>query len=180
MGPSISHFREQGSKVRPCRAIGASAIHTRCMNELTKDAIREIEQIHSHWLKHEVGGDDHSLIALCADEIELWPPDAQPLLGRAAVSAQMARGTTRIHSIEISDRRIRGSNEIAYLTASYRTSFSSAEDSTLRHVLGSHLWILRKRTGRWAVILVSWSVWGHTAISATSQPSLSPSSGATS
>lgn len=40
-------------------------------------------------------GDNHSLMALCADDIELWPPDAQPLLGRAAVSAQMARGMTK-------------------------------------------------------------------------------------
>ena len=137
------------------------------MNELTEDAIREIEQIHSTWIEYEVAGDDHSLMALCADDIELWPPDAQPLLGRAAVSAQMARRTTRIHSIEISDRRIRGSNEIAYLTASYRTTFSSAENSTPRQALGSHLWILRKRTSTWVVTLVSWSVRGQAAISAS-------------
>jgi ketosteroid isomerase-like protein len=97
------------------------------MDELTKDAIREIEQIHSSWIEFEVAGQGHSLIALCADDIELWPPDARPLLGRTAVSAQMAHGTTRIHRIEITDRRIRGSNEIAYLTASYKTTFSSAE-----------------------------------------------------
>lgn len=102
---------------------------------------------------------------LCADDIELWPPDAQPLLGRAAVSAQMARGTTRIHSIEITDRRIRGSNEIAYLTASYRTTFSLAENSTPRQVLGSHLWILRKRAGTWVVTLVSWSLWDRARLS---------------
>jgi ketosteroid isomerase-like protein len=133
------------------------------MNELAKDAIREIEQIHSNWIEYEVAGDDHRLMELCANDIELWPPDAQPLLGRVAVSARMARGTKRIHSIEITDRRIRGSNEIAYLTASYRTTFSSAEDSTLRQALGSHLWILQKRTGKWVVTLVSWSVWGRAA-----------------
>jgi hypothetical protein len=78
--------------VRFCRVIGASAIHARCMIELTKDALREIEQIHSNWIEYEVAGDNHSLMALWADDIELWPPDAQPLLGRAAISAQMARG----------------------------------------------------------------------------------------
>jgi len=148
-----------------CRVISASAIHTRCMNELTIDAVREIEQIHSKWIEYEVAEDDHSLMALCADDIELWPPDAQPRLGRAAVSAQIARGMTRIHSIEITDRRIRGSDEIAYLIASYRTTFSSSEDSTPGRALGSHLWILQKRTGKWAVTLVSWSVWGHADIS---------------
>jgi ketosteroid isomerase-like protein len=131
------------------------------MDELTEDSVREIEQIHSSWIEFEVAGEEHSLMALCADDIELWPPDASPLLGRAAVSAQLARGTTRIHSIEITDRRIRGSNEIAYLTASYKTTFSSAEDSASRQGLGSHVWVMRKRAGTWVVTLVSWSLWGH-------------------
>ena len=145
--------------------MGVPAIHARYMNELAKDVVREIEQIHSNWIEYEVAGDDHSLMALCADDIELWPPDVQPLVGRAAVSAQMARGATRIHSVEIAGRRIRGSNEIAYLTASYRTTL--AEDSTPKEALGSHLWILRKKASTWAVTLVSWSVWGRAAISAT-------------
>jgi ketosteroid isomerase-like protein len=131
------------------------------MGELTKDALRKIEQIHSSWIEFEVAGQHDCLMALCADDIELWPPDAQPLLGRAAVSAQMAHGTTRIHSIEITNRRIRGSNEIAYLTASYKTTFSSAKDSTPRQVVGSHVWILRERAGMWFVTLVNWSSWAR-------------------
>jgi len=150
------------------------------MDRLTEDAVREIEQIHSSWIEFEVAGEDHSLMALCADDIELWPPDAQPVLGRAAVSAQLGRGTTRIHGIEITDRRIRGSNEIAYLTSSYKTTFSSAEDSTPRQALGSHLWILEKRAGTWVVALVSWSLWGRAAISGTRQPPPFPSAGSTS
>ncbi len=137
----------------------ASAIHVRSMDELTEADVQNIEQIHSSWIEFEVAGEDHSLMALCADDIELWPPDAQPLLGRAAVLARMAPGTTRIHRIEIIKRCIRGSNEVAYLTASYKTTFSSAEDSTPRQALGSHLWILRKRAGTWVVTLVSWSLW---------------------
>ena len=129
------------------------------MDLLTED-VREIERIHSSWIEFEVAGEDHRLLALCADDIEFWPPDAQPVVGRAAVLAQLERGTTRIHGIEISDRRIRGSDEIAYLTASYKTTFSSADDSTPRQALGSHLWILKKRAGSWRVTLVSWSLWG--------------------
>jgi len=139
--------------------MGASAIHVRSMDELTGADLRKIEQIHSSWIKFEVAGEHHNLMALCADDIELWPPDAQPLLGRAAVSAWMALGTTRIHSIEITERRIRGSNEIAYLTANYKTTFSLKEDSTIRQSIGSHLWILRNQAGRWLVTLVSWSLW---------------------
>src|SRR5438128_2509717 len=129
------------------------------MDKLSEDAVREIEQIHSSWIEFEVAGEEQSLMTLCADDIELLPPDAQPMLGRAAVSAQLAQGNTRIHGIEISNSRIRGSDEIAYLTASYKTTFSLPEDSTPREVLGSHLWILQKRAGTWLVTLVSWSSW---------------------
>jgi ketosteroid isomerase-like protein len=127
------------------------------MDELTRDAVREIEQIHSSWIEFEVAGQGNGLMALCADDIELWPPDERPLLGRTAVSAQMAHRTTRIHCIEITDRRIRGSSEIAYLTATYKTTFSWQGGSTPRHALGSHTWILRKQAGTWVVVLVSWS-----------------------
>ena len=150
------------------------------MDKLTEDAVREIEHIHSSWIDFEVAGENHSLMALCSDDIELWPPDAEPVLGRAAVSAQLSRGMTRIHGIEITDRRIRGSNEIAYLTSSYKTTFSSAEDSIPRQALGSHLWILEKRAGTWVVVLVSWSLWDRAAISVTRQPSPFPSAPSTS
>jgi ketosteroid isomerase-like protein len=130
------------------------------MDKLTEDAVREIEQIHSSWIEFEVAGEGHSLMTLCADDIELLPPDAQPVLGRAAVSARLAHGNTRIHDIEITNRLIRGSNKIAYLTASYKTTFSLPEDSTPRQTLGSHLWIVQKQAGTWVITLVSWSLWG--------------------
>src|ERR1035441_8631483 len=141
---------------------------TSSFGRLTRTLCLDAQRFRRRWrtgqreftaFRSEVAGQGHSLMALCADDIEFWPPDAHPLLGRAALSAQMAHGTTRIHCIEITDRRIRGSNEIAYLTASYKTTFSSAEDSTPRQALGSHLWILRKRAGTWVVTLVSWSLW---------------------
>ena len=148
------------------------------MDNLTEDAVQEIERIHSGWIEFEVAGDYDGLLGLCADDIELWPPDAQPVLGRAAVSAQLVRWTTRIRGIEITDRHIRGSNEIAYLTASYKTTFSSAQDPTRRQVVGSHLWILEKRAGKWVVTLVSWSVWKPNAIFAA-RPPISASAGST-
>jgi ketosteroid isomerase-like protein len=127
------------------------------MDELTEDAAQEIERVHASWIESEVAGDDHTLMAMCADDIELWPPDSPPVIGRGAVSAQMTSGTTRIQRIEITDCRIRGSNEIAYLTASYKTTFSSAEGSPPQQVLGSHLWILRKEMSTWVVALIGWS-----------------------
>ena len=149
------------------------------MKGLTEHDVREIQQIHTSWIEFEVAGEDRRLLSLCADDIEFWPPDAPPVLGRTAVSAQLARGSTRIHGIEISGRRILGSN-IAYLTASYKTVFSSAEDSTPRQAFGSHLWILEKGPDGWALTLVSWSVWGLAAIPGTRQPPPSANAGSTS
>lgn len=129
------------------------------MSGLPEEAVREIEQVHAEWLEFETAGDVRSLMALCADDIELWPPDAPPLIGREAVSASMAHGTARTQSIEISERRIRGSHEVVYLTANYKTELSLSENSAPTWSSGSHLWILRRQAGAWVVALVSWSVW---------------------
>jgi len=129
------------------------------MEELSPEAVREIETIHSKWIEFEIAGEPCGLMAWCAEDIELWPPDAKPLVGRAAVSAWMLKATVRIQSIEITDLSVRGSSDTAYLTANFRTTLFSDADSTPRRVFGSHLWILRKRAGSWAVALVSWSMW---------------------
>src|SRR5438874_12294311 len=130
-----------------CGLEGGARICYPClvMDKLTEDAVRKIEQIHSSWIEFEVAGEGHRLMTLCADDIELLPPDAQPVLGRAAVSARLTHGNTRIHSIEITNRLIRGSNEIAYVTAKYKTAFSLPEDSTPRQSLGSHLGYCKNR-----------------------------------
>ena len=129
------------------------------MDKLTEHDRREIGQIHSRWIEFEIAGASDSLMTLCADEIEFCPPDGQPVCGRAEVAALLALGTNRIHSIEIGGCRIRGSKEIAYLTAHYKTTFPSAEQSGSKQLRGSHLWIFQKRDGAWLVNLVSWSVW---------------------
>ncbi len=98
-------------------------------------------------------------------DIELWPPDAPPVRGRSAVSEYMAHRTSKIHRVEIAERRIRGSNEVAYLTADYETTFSTIDDPNPGRVLGSHLWILRRQADQWLVALVSWSTWGRAATS---------------
>jgi ketosteroid isomerase-like protein len=61
------------------------------MDHLTEDAVREIEGIHSSWIEFEVAGEGRRLLALCADDIEFWPPAAQPVFGRMAVLAQLER-----------------------------------------------------------------------------------------
>jgi hypothetical protein len=63
--------------------MGASANDVQRMNGLPEEAAREIEQIHSRWIEFEIAGEDHSLMALCADDIELWPPHAGSIRANA-------------------------------------------------------------------------------------------------
>jgi ketosteroid isomerase-like protein len=102
------------------------------MNQLTKDAIQTIERLHSAWIDLEVAGEAQGLLACCAEDIELRPPDGPSVYGREAVLAHLVEGTAQIHSIEISDRHLCGSNERVSLTANYRTTFSLAGDPTPR------------------------------------------------
>ena len=130
----------------------------RCM-ELTEDSIKQIERIHSNWIQMEAAGENRHLLNLCGDDIEFWPPGSPPVVGRDAIMAWIRGGKEKIQSIEISDRRIRGSNEIAYLTASYKTTLTSAKNRKGRQVRGSHLWILQNLAGSWRIKLVTWSRW---------------------
>ena len=127
--------------------------------ELTQESIGQIERIHSDWIQMEAAGENRRLLDLCADEIEFWPPDRPPTTGRKAILAQISNESERVESIEIADCSIRGSNDIAYLTASYKTKLSSAQNGTSRQILGSHIWILKNHGGTWQVILVAWSRW---------------------
>ncbi len=127
--------------------------------ELTEKSVKEIERIHSSWIEMEEAGENRLLLDFCGDDIEFWPPDSPPAIGRDIIMAQINKGSEKIQSIEISERRIRGSNEIAYLTASYKTTLSSGKNPNGREVLGKHLWILRNRAGTWQISLLAWSRW---------------------
>jgi ketosteroid isomerase-like protein len=129
------------------------------MYEAISRDVSDVERIHSTWVQCERARDIIGVLALCSDEIEFRPPDALPVIGRVAVSAYLMHGSTPIHQIEISDRRIRVSNELAYLTANYSTTFSSLEGITPKTTAGSHLWILQRQGATWLVFLVAWSVW---------------------
>ena len=138
--------------------INVSAMHG-CM-ELTENSVRQVERVHSSWIQIEAAGQDTGLLDLCGDDIEFRPPDSPPIIGRAAIKAWLRGGAKdKIQRIETSDLRVRGSDEIAYLTASYKTTFSAANNQKPRQTGGSHLWVLQNRTGKWLISLVSWSHW---------------------
>jgi ketosteroid isomerase-like protein len=117
-----------------------------------------IELVHSTWINYERAGDLNHLLALCADDIEFWPPNAPPIIGREEVARYLNHPETVIHDIRVSDLQIRVSRSFAYLTAKYQTTFT-AQDGRTASTEGSHLWILRNYANEWIVALVAWSVW---------------------
>ena len=127
------------------------------MDSLTKDTIQAIERLHSAWIELEVAGEVQRLLLCCAEDIELRPPAGPSVCGREAVLAHLLEGHVQVHSIEISDLHLCGSNERVSLTADYNTTFYLAGDPAPRQAAGSHRWELRKQAGRWLVFLVSWA-----------------------
>ena len=133
------------------------------MGELTLEAVQEIERIHAQWIDCEVRGAGAELVALCAEDVELWGPGLPRLVGRAVTEAFTASRSSQIHSIEIANRRVRGVSGMAYLTADFTTSSSLAGEVSVTTTRGSHLWILREHGGEWLVEVVSWILWDHGA-----------------
>jgi len=74
---------------------------------LMHQEIDAIELLHAAWIDYERGGDLSHLLALCADDIEFWPPNAPPIIGREEVARYLSRTKTVIHDIKVSERRIR-------------------------------------------------------------------------
>lgn len=89
------------------------------------EEVARIELVHSAWMNHEGAGDLDHLLALCADDIECWPPTGPPIAGREAAARYLMLSETVIHDLAVSDRRIRVSGAFAYLTAKYQTTFSA-------------------------------------------------------
>ena len=129
------------------------------MEELTAESVQEIGLLHSAWIDCELRGKHDQQLEFCADDIELWPPDAAPVRGKSTVR-QYLNASEELVNVEISDRQIHGSCSLAYLTASFRTTFFTADYAGPKHTIGNHLWILRRSAQGWRIILVSWSVTG--------------------
>ena len=126
------------------------------MRRPRREIVQQIEQIHSAWIEREIGGEIAGMRALCAEEIELCPPDGPPLHGSDAVFSYLAGGAAKILSIEISDRLLHGSRDQMFLTANYTTSFCLPGDPVSRQATGSHVWELRKQSGQWLIVRIRW------------------------
>ncbi len=127
------------------------------MQDFSAEAAADIVALHTAWIECELRGKVDELLKFCADDIEFWPPNAQPVRGKRAVTAYLSAPASKPVRIEISDRQIHGSATLAYLTASFRTTPAAPVDPGAE-VIGHHLWILRKAAADWRIVLVSWSI----------------------
>ena len=73
--------------------------------------IATIELVHSAWIDYERAGDLDGLLTLCAYDIEFWPPNAPPVIGREQITRYLNYPETVIHDIKVYDRRVRISHE---------------------------------------------------------------------
>ena len=46
------------------------------------EEVAKIELAHAAWINYERVGDLNRLLALRADDVEFWPPNALPIVGR--------------------------------------------------------------------------------------------------
>jgi hypothetical protein len=95
---SLRLFRTNEGAVLQGDGRGASAVHVRCMEELTKDAVHEIEQIHSSWIEFEVAEQSQSLMALCATHAYIA---GRKRCGTCSLKAECTSGQYKCHAIHI-------------------------------------------------------------------------------
>lgn len=125
-------------------------------HELTPDDCRAIRDVHDAWIAAELRGDIQSVVALCADDIRIFTPNAAIVEGKRAVQEMLQQDATKLDGIETTDLRVAGTGYLAYKTCGYETRFSAHGVPASSVARGVHLWILRKDAGTWKVVLVTW------------------------
>lgn len=127
--------------------------------ELTQRDVREIKDLHDAWIAKELAGHSSQLLDLCAEEIQLIPPDMRPLCGKEAIARYLEDDKVALQQVDVDDVFVSGSDTTAYLTSNYRTRYLAAGASEIHEATGTHLWVLRKQDGKWRVVVVTWSSW---------------------
>ena len=130
------------------------------MSELSDQDVEAIEEIHNYWIREELAGNSSRIIELCTDDVRWLPPNAPPLVGKAAVAKYLNDNTVDLKDVQVGDVVISGSPTIVYLTSNYYSRFMIDGNSEMQEAVGAHLWILRKTVDeRWQVAIVAWSSW---------------------
>ena len=130
------------------------------MSELSDQDLEAIEEIHNHWIREELVGNNSAIIELCTDDVRWLPPNAPPLVGKTAVAKYLNDNSVDLKDVQVGDVVISGGSSVVYLTSNYCSRFMIDGNSKMQEAVGAHLWILRKTMdGRWRVAIVAWSSW---------------------
>ena len=130
------------------------------MSELSDQDLEAIEEIHNHWIREELAGNNSRIIELCTDDVRWIPPNARPLVGKTAVAKYLNDNSVDLKDVQVGDVVISGGSSVAYLTSNYCSRFIIDGNSEMQEAVGAHLWILKKTVAEgWRVAIVAWSSW---------------------
>lgn len=128
---------------------------------LTPAARRAIETLHEAWIARELAGRGAELAPFLADDAIMLPPDAPPVLGRAAVARLLATDGPPPAALDARIEGIWGEADTATKVARFA---GRAADGTPFE--GTHVWILSAAaasgpgTPPWRIRLLAWSFRG--------------------
>ena len=119
----------------------------------------EIMAVHQAWIDAEHRGDVEAMLSLCSADIRFFPPGLPARQGKDAAREVLKIPVDSIKDISISNIHVEISGSLAYKTASFITHSERFPESKVTTIKGNHIWVLRRESSKWRIIIVAWSVW---------------------
>ena len=120
------------------------------------DDVAAIEAIGARWHDAELAGDWDALVALCAEDVAMLPPNQPPILGRTGVREFFAPLTILQHTLRWS--AIEASGDLAYARGAYDISLTVPGMDQAIEDTGTVLWVLRRGPGQeWLIAATMFS-----------------------
>ena len=142
------YSRAESHEGKSVLATGRRAARAAQTMDFDRDAIAEL---HNRWLAAELRGDHAGLAAMCCEDAVVAPPDAPPIIGRAAIEDFLAQSQSPIAEIRIEDLGIDLAPQLAVKRARFATRLVG-DDQVYR---GTHFWVLRPR---WLISYLTWAL----------------------
>ncbi len=125
------------------------------MHELAPEHVKAIARLHQMWIDMELAGNSAGVLNLCTEDALWMPPDGPLLVGTAALDL-LEDPDVQVRDINITNLKVRGSGNVAYLTSHYTTRYTVPGNPAEHVGHGAQLWILHNLPP-WKVAVVSWS-----------------------
>lgn len=116
-----------------------------------EEARVEIGELHKSWLRAELEGRPHDLVAFCCVDIIIDPPGCSPVRGLPDAEAFLVANSASLEAVVIDHLEIDFVAGVAVKRARFSTRVRGAD----KPVHGRHLWIMRPR---WKVAYLTWTI----------------------